>query len=263
MAEIADVLADLDAESRDLDTLVAALPPADWARDTPAAGWTIAHQISHLAWTDQVAYLSTTDARAFAAALTSALADPEHFVDRTAHDGIVPAPELLARWRAGRSALAGALAEAPRGAKLPWYGVSMSPISMTTGRIMETWAHGQDVADALGIVRVPTDRLRHVIHLATRTVEFSFSAHGRPAPTEPIRLELTAPDGSMWIYGPAEAANVVAGSALDFCLVATHRRHRSDVALDATGEVADALLDVVQTFAGAPGAARAPLAAKS
>jgi len=104
MAEIADVLADLDAESRDLDTLVAALPPADWARDTPAAGWTIAHQISHLAWTDQVAYLSTTDARAFAAALTSALADPEHFVDRTAHDGIVPAPELLAAATAAEAA---------------------------------------------------------------------------------------------------------------------------------------------------------------
>jgi uncharacterized protein (TIGR03084 family) len=257
--DIAEVLADLDAESRDLDALVADLPEHDWARPTPAAGWTIAHSIAHLAWTDQVGYLSATDPQAFIDAMTSAMSDPDGFVDAAARDGVAPALALLARWRAGRGALADALVAAPRDAKLPWYGVGMSPVSMATGRIMETWAHGQDVADTLGVVRVPTARLRHVVHLATRTVEFSFAAHRRPAPQRLIYLELAAPDGSVWRYGPADASDRVTGSALDFCLVATHRRHRDDVALTATGDVADAWLDVIQTFAGPPGRPREPL----
>jgi uncharacterized protein (TIGR03084 family) len=261
MLDITGVLRDLEAESADLDALVAALQPDAWMQPTPAVGWTIAHQISHLAWTDQVAYFSTTAPARFAAAAAPALEDPDGFVDRAAIDGLAPAPELLARWRAGRSALCEALAVAPPGAKLPWYGVDMSPTSMATGRIMETWAHGQDIADALGFVRTPTDRLRHVVHLATRTVAFSFAAHGLPVPGAPIRLALVAPDGEIWPYGPDDAANAVTGTALDLCLVATHRRHRDDVALTATGPVANAWLDVVQAFAGPPGAPRAPMRA--
>ena len=107
--------------------------------------------------------------------------------------------------------------------------------------------------------RTPTARLRHVVHLANRTIAFSFAAHGRPVPDAPIRLELAAPDGTTWIYGPDNAIDVVTGSALDFCLVATHRRHRDDVDLIATGPVADEWLTVVQTFAGPPGQARAPM----
>ena len=259
MPDITEVLADLDAESADLDMLVAGLPPDAWALPTPAEGWTIAHQIAHLTWTDEVAHLSATDADLFVAALTRLLAEPDGFVDRTAADGIASAPEMLARWRASRSSLREALAVAQPTAKLPWLGTRMSPVSMATGRIMETWAHGQDIIDTLEITRTPTARLKHVVHLANRTVAFSFEAHGRPVPDVPIRLELAAPDGTTWAYGPDDAADVVTGPALDFCLVATHRRHRDDVDLKATGPVADEWLDVAQTFAGAPGRPRAPM----
>jgi uncharacterized protein (TIGR03084 family) len=257
--DIIDVLADLDAESADIDALVTGLQPDMWSLATPAEGWSIAHQISHLAWTDHVALLSATDANLFLVALAPALSDPDGFVDRAATEGLAPGPELLARWRAGRSSLREALTSAPASSKLQWYGVAMSPVSMATGRIMETWAHGQDIADALDITRVPTRRLRHVVHLANRTIAFSFAAHGRPAPAAPIRLELIAPDGETWSYGPDDAINLVRGPALDFCLVATHRRHRDDVDLVATGPVADEWLTVAQTFAGPPGRARAPM----
>jgi uncharacterized protein (TIGR03084 family) len=255
--DIADVLTDLADESAELDALVAGRPAADWALATPAPGWTIAHQIAHLAWTDQVAYLSTTDADQFVAMLTAQLGSGPDFVDRTAAEGIAPPAEMLGRWRAGRSALAGALAVAPAGIRLPWYGVQMSPLAMATGRVMETWAHGQDVADALGVTRVPTIRLRHTVFLAVRTFGFSFEANGRVPPDVPVRVELAAPDGTTWAYGPAGAADVVRGPALDFCLIATHRRHRDDVDVTATGPVADEWLDVAQTFAGPPGRPRA------
>jgi uncharacterized protein (TIGR03084 family) len=256
------LLEDLEAESADLDARVAPLDARDWSRVTPAPGWTIGHQIAHLAWTDQAALLAASDEVAFYAAVAESLGDdPEHYVDRGAAEFLAPPAELLERWRAGRAALAVALGNVPADHKLPWYGTRMSPASMATARIMETWAHGQDVADALGVTRTPTARLRHVAHLGVRTLGHSFAAHGRPVPTAPVRVELVAPDGEHWAYGPPEAANRVTGPALDFCLRVTQRRHRADLALQATGRVADEWLDLAQAFAGPPGAGRAPATA--
>jgi uncharacterized protein (TIGR03084 family) len=126
---------------------------------------------------------------------------------------------------------------------------------------METWAHGQDVADALGVRRPPTARLRHVAFLGARTLGHSFATHGRTPPADPVRVELEAPGGQRWTFGPAAAADRVVGPALDFCLLVTRRRHRADLALVATGPVADEWLDLAQAFAGPPGPGRAPAAA--
>ncbi|GAA2831144.1 TIGR03084 family metal-binding protein [Kitasatospora sp. CM 4170] len=258
---LAGLLDDLRAESAVLDGLVAGLEPAGWAADTPAHGWTIAHQIAHLAWTDDWAELSARDPEAFTAEsgrvfgeLVAAGTDP---VEDGAARGAAEEPaKLLDRWRAGRERLAAALAAAPGDARLPWFGPPMKAPSMATARLMETWAHGQDVADALGVVREPTARLRHVAHLGVRTAGFAFSLHGLPAPTDPIRVELTAPDGELWTWGPADAADRVSGPALDFCLLVTQRRHRDDLALTATGGTAAAWLPIAQAFAGAPGRGR-------
>ncbi|BCB85683.1 TIGR03084 family metal-binding protein [Phytohabitans suffuscus] len=262
MPDLAGLLADLAAESADLDARVGPLPEAHWTRLTPSVGWTIAHQVAHLAWTDHTALLAVTDPDAFRASLAGAAHDPFHFVDRGTESFLGPPPELLDRWRAGRAALAEALAATPPGVKLPWYGTAMSPASMVTARIMETWAHGQDVADTLGHRRTPTDRLRHVAYLGVRTLGHSFMTHGRDIPGGPVRVELVGPSG-IWEYGPNDATDRVVGPALDFCLLVTQRRHRADLALVATGPVADEWLDIAQAFAGPPGAGREPTGARS
>jgi uncharacterized protein (TIGR03084 family) len=255
MADLAELLSDLDAESADLEAMVTG---ADWDTPTPAPGWTIAHQISHLTWTDEVATCAATDPEAFSAILAEAVRDTTRLVDRMAAEGLAPAPDLLDRWRRGRAALATALQETPAGQRIVWFGPPMSPAMMVTARLMETWAHGQDVADALGITRESTARLRHVAYIGFRTLGFGFAAHGRPVPDEPVRVELTAPDGTTWEYGPADAPNRLTGPALDFCLLVTQRRHPDDLALTATGAVAREWLEVAQTFAGPPGAGRKP-----
>jgi uncharacterized protein (TIGR03084 family) len=261
MVDLAQLLDDLDDESTDLDRTVAALPERDWQRPTPAPGWTIAHQIAHLAWTDAVATLAATDPGAFAATvLAEAARDTTWLVDRTATEGIAPPAELLARWRKGRDALATALRATPPGSRIVWFGPPMSPAMTATARLMETWAHGQDVAEALGITRRPTARLRHVAYIGFRTLGHGFAAHDRPAPDEPVRVELTGPDGEAWAFGPADAPNRLTGPALDFCLLVTQRRHPADLALTATGAVATEWLDVAQAFAGPPGAGREPSA---
>ncbi|HEY2042364.1 MAG TPA: TIGR03084 family metal-binding protein [Jatrophihabitans sp.] len=257
MVELAPVLADLTAECEDLDGIVGAMPGADWQRPTPSPGWTVAHQIAHLAWTDRRALDAAIDPDHFTAHLGEAAADPTGFVDRAAAEVVgQPPDQLLQFWRAGRTELAAALSSTPRTSKLIWYGPPMSATSMATARLMEVWAHGQDVADALGITRQPTGRLRNVAHLGVRTRDFAFAANGKPPPTDSFRVELTAPDGTTWDWGPPDAAQRVTGPAADFCLLITQRRHRDDLSITFVGPDADSWLDLAQAFAGPPGSGR-------
>ncbi|MES4886607.1 TIGR03084 family metal-binding protein [Streptomyces sp. NPDC096012] len=261
MADPTPVIDDLRAESDELDLLVAELSPEQWALPTPAPGWSVAHQIAHLAWTDHSALLAVTDAGAFRALVEKALAAPDSFVDEGAEQGARLAPaELLSTWRAGRAELDRALRAAAPGARFPWYGPPMAAASMATARLMETWAHAMDVAEALGVMRPPTDRLRHVARLGVRTRDFAYTVHGLTPPADAFRVELTAPSGELWAYGPEDAPQRVAGPALDFCLLVTQRAHRADLALTATGPDADRWLDIAQAFAGPPGTGRPPKA---
>ncbi|WP_328943236.1 TIGR03084 family metal-binding protein [Streptomyces sp. NBC_00250] len=258
MSDPVVVLDDLRDESDELDRLVGELSEEQWGTPTPAPGWTVAHQIAHLAWTDRAALLAATDPDAFAAEAGKALAAPDRFVDDGAEEGAaLPVAELLARWREGRERLQGALRAVPSGARFPWYGPPMSAPAMATARLMETWAHGQDVADALGIVRAPTDRLRHVAWIGHRARDYAFLVRGLPAPAEPFRVELVSPGGELWVYGPEGAAQRVTGTALDFCLLVTQRVHRDDTALVAVGSDAEHWLTIAQAFAGPAGPGRA------
>ncbi|MER7919327.1 MULTISPECIES: TIGR03084 family metal-binding protein [unclassified Streptomyces] len=257
MADPTPVIDDLRAESEELDRLVARLTPERWALATPAPGWTLAHQIAHLAWTDRAALAAVTDADAFRALVEKALAQGDSFVDEGAEqDAGLPPAELLARWRSGRDALDTALRAAEPGARFPWFGPPMAVASMATARLMETWAHGLDIADALGVTRAPTGRLAHIVRLGVRTRDFAYTVHGLTPPAEEFRVRLTAPSGAVWGYGPDDAPQRVTGPALDFCLLVTQRAHRDDLALTAVGPDADRWLDIAQAFAGPPGSGR-------
>lgn len=257
MADLDAVLADLRDESATLDALVAPLPTPEWQRPTPAQGWSIAHQIAHLSWTDTVACAAASDLGAFTATLTEAAQSPGTFADDAAERGAATEPALLLRtWRARRDELATALRALPAGEKIPWFGPPMSATSMATARLMETWAHGQDVADALEVERPVTVRLRNIAHIGVRTRDFAFVLHGETPPSDPFRVELTGPSGEVWAWGPDDAPQQVAGAALDFCLLVTQRRHRDDLRVTAVGADADAWLDIAQAFAGPPGHGR-------
>jgi uncharacterized protein (TIGR03084 family) len=255
--DMAGLVADLAAETADLDALVAALPAPAWRTPTPADGWTIADQVSHLAFFDAAATLAATDAERFRAerAELNALGDdyPDQIAARYRH---LPGDDLLAWFRGTRAELLRTFAAIDPSRRLPWYGPDMSPASSVTARLMETWAHGADVADALAVTRRPTSRLRHIAHLGVRTMGFSFALRGLPEPAQPVRVELAAPDGTTWTWGPPGATDRVTGPALDFCLVVTQRRHRADTSLRATGAVARQWLAIAQAFAGAPGPGR-------
>ncbi|MEB3020060.1 TIGR03084 family metal-binding protein [[Mycobacterium] crassicus] len=257
MAETEAIVADLTAESNDLDALVAPLTDGQWGAPTPAAGWTIAHQIGHLLWTDRVSLTAITDEAGFAAALSEAMKDPAGFVDAAAAElAELPPAELLADWRSTRARLHAALLEVPDGRKLPWFGPPMSAASMATARLMETWAHGLDVADTLGVRRPATARLRSIAHLGVRTRDFAFTVHNLTPPAEPFHVELHAPGGGVWAWGPVNAEQRVVGSAEDFCFLVTQRRALGELDLVAHGADAQRWLEIAQAFAGPPGPGR-------
>jgi uncharacterized protein (TIGR03084 family) len=257
MAAVQQIVDDLRVESDELDALVAPLAEDRWATPTPAEGWTIAHQIGHLLWTDRASLTSITDEAAFAGLLETAAADPIGFVEAGAAELAATAPaELLADWRVTRTRLHDALLTVPDGRKLPWFGPPMSAASMATARLMETWAHGLDVADTLGVTRPPTARLRSVAHIGVRARDYAFAINGLAAPTEPFLVELRAPDGDTWTWGPADATQRVTGSAEDFCFLVTQRRALRDLDLTADGDDAKQWLQIAQAFAGPPGPGR-------
>ncbi|UOY00777.1 TIGR03084 family metal-binding protein [Blastococcus sp. PRF04-17] len=259
MADRAAVLADLAAEGDALDAVVAHLEDTAWRTPTPAEGWTVADSISHLEWTDRQTLRALTDPDGFAAAVAAFADRVDTIVDDEARAGAATEPAgLLHRWRTGRTAVSEALAAVRDDERIPWFGPPMKASSMATARLMETWAHGIDVTDALGLPPTASDRLRHVAHLGVRTRDFAFLQRGQTPPAEPFRVELTSPGGDVWSWGPEDAAQRVTGPALDFCLRVTRRRHRADLALAATGAEADRWLDLAQAFAGPPGAEREP-----
>ena len=257
---MSEVCADLRAEHADLDALVAPLHPRAWDTPTPAEGWTIRDQISHLTYFDERALLACTDPDRFRswrdASMTNELMPSEGDRADVALGRRMPPDELLELWRRTRSRLVAALEASDSKARIPWFGPDMSAASKATARLMETWAHGQDVADALGIERKATDRLKHVIHIGLRALPYAYSVRKMDVPDEPIRVEVTSPSGELWTWGPEGAANAVRGPAVDLALVVVQRRHRDDTAREAEGPLAYEWLSIAQAFAGPPGPGR-------
>jgi len=68
-AVLQTVVADLAAETDSLVTILARLATADWDTPTPAEGWTIRDQVTHLAFFDDATLLAVNDPAAFAARL--------------------------------------------------------------------------------------------------------------------------------------------------------------------------------------------------
>jgi len=247
---------DLAAEHADLDRIVAALDDVAWDTPTPAAGWMVRDQISHLWFFDQRAALALTDPEAFAADAKALLAGGGTDASIAAGRAISPS-ELLAAWQTDRETLIALARTIDPSMRVPWYGPAMAARSFITARLMETWAHGQDVVDAVGAQRRPTARLRHVAHIGVRARPFSYAINERELPPVEVYVGLDAPDGSTWEWNESDVDRVT-GPALDFCLVVTQRRHLDDVTLTIDGPAATEWMSFAQAFAGPPGGGRGP-----
>lgn len=254
-----DVIADLTEDAKEFEALVTGLDDADWQRPTPAPGWTVANQVAHLAFIFRLAGTAASDAELFGAMAAKAAANFEGAVNAALAEFENDPPEVLrSRWRAETDTAIKALAAVPADQVVPWLVRPLPPAVLCCAGMMEMFAHGQDIADALGVTREHTDRLWWVTFFTTMTWDFGYQARGMTPPDVQFRYELTAPSGATWEFGPADAEQRITGPAVDFCLLASRRRHRDDLALTATGADAETWLDIAQNYRGPAGEGRRP-----
>lgn len=251
---VQQVAADLVAEQDELDDVLSNAEEGTWSRSTASSGWTIADQVGHLAFFDETAALAITDPDAFyvhVGELLSKLGDAKAVDDATLgrFRQMEPA-ELLETWRSNRSKLAEAAASLQEDTRVVWYGPSMGAKSFLTARLMECWAHGQDISDAAEIARTPTDRLQHIARLGFITRSWAYVNRGLEVPRIDVCVRLRAPSGAEWVYGDEAAPESISGAAEDFCLVVTQRRHVDDTELVVTGASALDWMHKAQVFAG-------------
>lgn len=257
-----EITADLLSEYRALADLCESLTPDQWRQRTDFHGWTPWDEIAHLLFFDETALQSATDPQRFEVdreTLTRELATGEKISSITRRRfGHLDGQALLALWRQRHEALVAALATMDPKARLLWYGPTMSARSFATARLMETWAHGQDIWDMLGRERAPGPGLRHITHLGVTTYGWTFVNRKLPVPQPVPYVELAAPDGDRWTWGVSSDQHFVRGPALDFALLVTQRRHRADTRLQWAGEPAEQWTLLAQCFAGEPANGPAP-----
>lgn len=254
-----DVLKALAADIDEVENLVRNIDEADWAKPTPAPGWSIADQIAHLTFIFRLAKTAAADPDTFKGIAAKASQNFDGAVNAALQQfNGFPPKELLARFRSEGDASVEALAAVPENSVVPWLVNPLPPHVLACAGIMELFGHGQDIADALGVRREPTERLRPLVQFAVLTRDFGYLAHQLTPPAEPFRFELTSPVGDVWTFGPEDATQKITGPVHDFCLLVTRRRHRDDLALVATGEEADRWLDIAQAYRGPAGEGRTP-----
>lgn len=256
MSDLDDLRDDLRAEQDQLDAIVSGMSPEQWSTPTASPGWSVADQLGHLSYFDGAAALAISDPDAFRASIDDLMqhalgaADGADEFTLGEFRALAP-PAQLATWRANRERLDTAAATLDDTSRVAWYGPSMGAKSFLTARLMEVWAHGDDIVQALGATRTATDRLRHISQLGHITRGWSYAVRSETPPEGSIRMELTSPSGATWSFGPNDATDNVVGSAEEFCLVVTQRTNLTDTGLAATG-IARHWLERAQAFAGPP-----------
>jgi uncharacterized protein (TIGR03084 family) len=259
VTELPDVYTTLALDGDELDSLVSGLDEEGWNLATPSPGWTVAHQIAHVSFIAHLGGLAAADPAAFEIEAAPAKVDFQGSVDKALAEYLAEGRDgVMLRWRTERANGVKALSSVPAGQTVPWLVNPLPPFILAAAGIMELFGHGQDVADAVGVRRERTDRIRYLTDFGVRTVAFGYLARGLAPTSEEFRFELTAPSGALWEFGPEDAENKIVGSAWDFCLLITRRRHRDDLDLTATGAEADRWMDIAQAYRGPAGEGRKP-----
>ena len=234
----------------------------DFNRRTQFKNWTINDVIGHLHLFNHAANLSLEDGDkflAFYAPIKAAIEDGRSMIEAQ-YDwlGDLSGRKLFEAWKAVCEETAANYVNADPKQRLKWAGPDMSARSFITARQMETWAHGQEIFDLLGVVRVDTDRIKNIAHLGVLAFGWTFQNRKETVPEPPPYVRLTAPSGAVWEWNERQDNNRVEGSATGFCQIVTQVRNAADTDIVTVGEAATRWMEIAQCFAGKPETPPAP-----
>ena len=242
---------DFRAESEALFGLLDGADTTRFDEPTLFKDWTINAVLQHLYFWNQMAGLQLTDEAELSRRPGEVMRHEGGMRGfERAHFNEMGGRELLDSWHQDVAHTAHLLAEADPKARLKWAGPDMSARTSITARLMETWAHGQAIYDALGQQRPRTDRIRHIVALGVNTFAFNFKTHGKTPPDRMPFLQLSAPSGDIWCHGDEANNDRICGEAFEFCQVVTQVRHIDDTNLTVTGDTARQWMAIAQCFAG-------------
>ncbi len=247
---------DFRDESDVLYTLVEPLAEDDFNRVTLFESWTINNVLAHLHFFNYVADLSLNDKENFIRVLNqigTAANNGKTLVDMPDLIlGVIKGRELLKTWQGYYLEMADRFAAADPKKRVKWFGPDMSVRSSITARLMETWAHAQEIYDLMGVKRVNHDRIKNIAFLGVNTFGWTFINRGEEVPPDIPYLRLTAPSGEIWEWNDPSASNVIDGLAEEFCQVVTQVRNIADTKLRVEGKIANQWMSIAQCFAGPP-----------
>lgn len=240
-------------ESETLYAALADLPEAEWTRATQFKGWTLNDVLVHLHFWNQMADMSLQDPDGFRAKFGAMYPEMQKHGMRAVENADVPlrGAELCAAWRGVYTDMGARWGDLDPKQRVQWAGPEMSVRSSITARQMETWAHGQEVFDLLGVQRVEQDRVRNIVVLGVNTFGWTYKVNGRNVPDQMPVLSLTAPSGAVWTFGE-NGDNRIEGSAVEFAQVVAQTRNIADTGLNVSGPVATQWMSIAQCFAGGP-----------
>jgi uncharacterized protein (TIGR03084 family) len=240
-----DVIPDLSDEQDRLETFLNRLTPPDWRRLSAAPPWTVADVVLHLAQTEEAVVL------AISGATGDWRRDDGESVDETMARHVAaeakPGPDVFPRWQKARRAALQALRAADPRQPLEWVATPLRSTTLATTRLAEHWAHALDVTQPFGVDYPDTDRIKHVAWLGHATLPYAFRTDGRQP--VPVRVELTAPSGARWAFGPQEAPSRITGSASAFCRVGAQRLLPEESGLRTRGPHGATALQLLRTYA--------------
>ena len=245
---------DFREESLALHALVAPLDDGGLKQETAFKAWTIERVVQHLHVWNMAALMSLKGDGSFETYYAQ-------LEDHRRGGGTMGSFErewlkglsgraLVAAWRDVVAETAERFAQADASARVKWAGPDMSARSSITARLMETWAHGQEVYDVLGVVRKNGDRIRNIVVLGNNTYGWTFKVRGEAAQEPRPHLRLTAPSGEVWLYNEPSESELIEGLAEEFCQVVTQTRNIGDTALKVVGANARNWMAKAQCFAG-------------
>lgn len=252
-----EILSDLVAEQQALDQFLQRISERQWILPTSAPGWSIKDTVSHLAYTERFASQVLADGGSVVK--KAKIGDIDAWTALGIKEGReMRYQQVIEWWRNSRADVVDALSRMEGTDRVPWISGDMSARAFATLRLMETWAHGLDIKDAMeGLLTydeeeedptADTSRIRHIAWLAHRMLPYAFSEAGEAFPETGIRLELMGPRYARWVYGPDDAADVIKGVAGEWCRIAVHRMDSGNTSLKTEGDNAETALKVVRTY---------------
>ena len=252
MQQAHDYLAEVD----ELSNLLRDQLESIFFKKTLFKSWTVNDVIGHLYMFDLAALKSLQNEDEFAKIYSnvsshldqgmSLLESQYPFLDK------LSGKNLFERWYGNSRKLGTAFARADPSVRLKWFGPEMSAKSSITARQMETWAHGQEIFDALGVGRTPHDRIKNICHLGVATFGWSFANRGLKVPDHIPYVRLISPSGKIWEWGDSGSPSSIKGKALEFAEVVTQVRNVQDTRLTSEGAIARKWMKIAQCFAGQP-----------